>query len=235
MVRRGSSVRIRLRASSPRRVRPTTTGRNPCSSSVRIRLRPWPAASMRHNGAVPNGRIQVGIGGSIRRRALLVGGSVLLLATAIAAGATSGSVSSARAAGTLHAVKLGSFQNPVYPAQAPGEPKLLFVVEQGGRVMVIDDGKTLNQPFLNIRDRVLGSGDPGAGPEQGLLSIAFPPDYPQSRRFYVYFTNNKGNIEIDEFRRSAVPTVANPATRRPVIVVPHPTYSNHNGGTMQFG
>src|SRR4051794_6989745 len=101
---------------------------------------------------VPNGRIQVGIGGSIRRRALFAGGSALLLAGVIAASATSGSVPSAEAAGTLHAVRLGTFQRPLYPAQAPGEPQLLFVVEQAGRVMVIDNGQKLARPFLDIRD-----------------------------------------------------------------------------------
>jgi glucose/arabinose dehydrogenase len=178
----------------------------------------------------------VGIGGTIRRRVLSAGGFALLLAGAIAASVTSGSVPSAEAAGTLHAVKLGTFQRPVYPAQAPGQPKLLFVVEQGGRVMVIDNGTTLTRPFLDIGNRVLSPGDPGAFAEQGLLSIAFPPDYQQSRRFYVYFTNNDGNIEIDEYKRSAGdPTVADPSTRRQVILIPHPTYPNHNGGTMQFG
>jgi glucose/arabinose dehydrogenase len=178
----------------------------------------------------------VGIGGSIGGRALLAGGSALLLAAAIAAGAASGSVPSAWAAGTLHAVKIGNFQRPVYPAQAPGEPGLLFVVEQAGRVMVVDHGRTRARPFLDIRDKVLAPGDAGAFAEQGLLSIAFPPDYGTSRRFYVYFTNNDGNIEIDEFKRSAKDvTLADPATRRHMIAVPHPTYPNHNGGTMQFG
>jgi glucose/arabinose dehydrogenase len=168
----------------------------------------------------------------VRRRELLAGVSALMLI----AGTTSTSVPSARASGTLHAVKLGTFHRPVYPAQAPDEPKLLFVVEQTGLIRVIDDGRTLARPFLDIRDEVRGPDDAGAFLEQGLLSIAFPPDYRTSRRFYVYFANNDGNIEIDEFKRSAAdPTVANPATRRQVIVVPHPTYPNHYGGTMQFG
>jgi glucose/arabinose dehydrogenase len=178
----------------------------------------------------------VGIGGSIRRRALFAGGTALLLAAAIAAAVASGSVSNARAAGTLHAVKLGTFDRPVYPAQAPGEPHLLFVVAQTGQVRVIDHGTTLARPFLDIRNRVLAPGEPGGFAERGLLSIAFPPDYRTSGLFYVYFTNNEGNIEIDQVERSAAdPTVANPITRRRVIVIPHPTYPNHNGGTMQFG
>ena len=178
----------------------------------------------------------MGFGGSIRRCALFAGASAIVLAVGIVAGTSSGRVPSASAAGTLHAVKVGTFQRAMYPAQAPGQPKLLFVVEQTGRVMVVDHGTTRTRPFLDIRNRVLAPGEPGGFAERGLLSIAFAPDYRSSRHFYVYFTNNEGNIEIDEFRTSAAdPTVANPATRRQVIVVPHPDFANHNGGTMQFG
>jgi glucose/arabinose dehydrogenase len=140
----------------------------------------------------------------------------------------------ARAA--LHGVKLGTFDRPMYVAQAPGEPRLVFVVEQSGRIRLIENGATVAKPFLDIRDKVLAPGDdPGGYVERGLLSIAFPPDFQTSRRFYVYFTNNDGNIEIDEFRRSAArPRRANPNTRRRVIVIPHPNFANHNGGTIQF-
>jgi glucose/arabinose dehydrogenase len=176
------------------------------------------------------------VGNHGRQRRLGLVAAAVILAAVIAAAATGGQVPDARAAGTLHAVKLGTFERPLYPAQAPGEPNLLFVVEQTGRVRVIDNGTTLARPFLDIRDRVLAPGEPGGFAERGLLSIAFPPNYQTSRRFYVYFTNNDGDIEIDEFKSSATdPTVANPATRRQVIVVPHPSYANHNGGTMQFG
>ena len=182
-----------------------------------------------------NGRIQVGIAGSIGARAALVG-AALLLAAVVAAGATRGPVPEAQARGTLSAVQLGTFSRPMYPAQPPGEPKLLLVVQQAGRIAVIDNGTTLTHPFLDIRDRVLAPGEGGTNGERGLLSMAFAPDYQTSRRFYVYFTNNAGNIEIDEFRRSSTDaTRANPTSRRQVIVVPHPTYENHNGGTIQFG
>jgi glucose/arabinose dehydrogenase len=179
---------------------------------------------------------QVGSGGSIRRRAVAAGIALSLLAAAVVAGIASGPTPAAQARGTLSAVKLGTFDRPMYPAQAPGEPGLLFVVEQTGRVKLIDHGTTVHTPFLDIRDKVLAPGEPGGFAERGFLSIAFPPDFQSSRRFYVYFTNNDGNIEIDEYRRSASnPQRANPGSRRKVIVVPHPTYANHNGGTTQFG
>lgn len=123
--------------------------------------------------------------------------------------------------------KIGSFDAPVYVAGAPGFPKLLFVVEQPGRIAVLKDGHRLRKPFLDIR------GDVSYGGERGLLSVAFAPDYASSGRFYVYYTDPAGNIRIDEFHR-ATPTRAALGTRRQVIVIPHPVNSNHNGGQLQF-
>jgi glucose/arabinose dehydrogenase len=123
--------------------------------------------------------------------------------------------------------KIGEFESPVYVTAAPGFPRLLFVVEQGGRIAVLDHGKELGRPFLDVSD------DISTGGERGLLSVAFPPDYEQSGLFYVYYTDPGGNIRIDEFRRSS-PTRAAPGSRRKVIVIPHPVNSNHNGGQLQF-
>ena len=69
--------------------------------------------------------------------------------------------------------QIGSFESPVYVTGAPGFPKLLFVVEQGGTVRVLRDGRELARPFLDIGDLI------SSGGERGLLSIAFPPDYKQ--------------------------------------------------------
>jgi glucose/arabinose dehydrogenase len=124
--------------------------------------------------------------------------------------------------------KIGSFEHPVYVTGAPGYPRLLFVVEQPGRVAVLSHGHRRARPFLDIRSSV---GYDGA--ERGLLSIAFPPDYRRSRRFYVYYNDTAGNIRIDEFKRAS-PTRAAPASRRQVIEIPHPDNANHNGGQMQF-
>jgi glucose/arabinose dehydrogenase len=123
--------------------------------------------------------------------------------------------------------KIGSFQEPVYVAGAPGFPKLLFVVEQPGRVMVLRGGHKLRRPFLDLRGKV------SFGGERGLLSIAFPPDYAQSRRFYVYYTDPRGNVRIDEFKRASE-TRAAAGSRRQVVLIPHPVNANHNGGQLQF-
>jgi glucose/arabinose dehydrogenase len=133
----------------------------------------------------------------------------------------------ARPAGKLALRRVGKFENPVYVAGAPGYPQLLFVVEQPGRIVVLQGGKRLAKPFLDIRGTVDYEG------ERGLLSVAFPPDYKRSGDFYVYYVDNRGSLQIDEYRRAG-PTRAAPGSRRSVITIPHPVNANHNGGQMQF-
>jgi glucose/arabinose dehydrogenase len=136
----------------------------------------------------------------------------------------------ARAGAGIRAVSVGEFDSPVYVENAPGAPNLLFVVEQGGAIEVLRGGRTRERPFLDLTDAVRSGG------EEGLLSVAFAPDYERSRRFYVYFTNNDGDIEINEFKASRrSPTRANRHSRRRLLIVPHPGESNHNGGTLAFG
>lgn len=131
----------------------------------------------------------------------------------------------ARANGGVALKRIGSFNAPVYVTGAPGFPKLLFVVEQPGRILVLRNGR--RRTFLDLRGRV------NYGGERGLLSIAFPPDYARSRRFYVYYTDAEGAIQIDEFRRGSA-TRAVRGSRRAVIRIPHAENSNHNGGQLQF-
>jgi glucose/arabinose dehydrogenase len=124
--------------------------------------------------------------------------------------------------------KVADFDKPVYATGAPGAPKLLFVVEQPGTVRVVKSGHKLRHPFLNIRGEVGFDGD-----ERGLLSIAFPPDYAQSGRFYVDYNDKQGNIHVAEFsRRSA--TRANRGSERTVLMIDHRAHANHNGGQLQF-
>jgi glucose/arabinose dehydrogenase len=118
----------------------------------------------------------------------------------------------------------------VYVEDAPGFKKLLFVVDLPGRISVLRGGKPLARPFLDITDQVSFQA------EDGLFSVAFDPDYKRSRRFYVYYVDNAGDLRIDEFkRRRGSTTVANPNSQRNVLAIGHPTFSNHNGGQLQFG
>lgn len=126
---------------------------------------------------------------------------------------------------------VNTFNEPIDLRSAPGYPNLRFVAEKPGRIMVLlqDDSKAAT-PFLDIQDIVNDGGS-----EEGLLSLAFPPNYRTSRLFYVLFVNNAGNIEIDEFRRSAAnPRLAVKGSRRTVLVVQHPGAGNHNGGQLHF-
>ena len=102
----------------------------------------------------------------------------------------------APAAGAVKKRKIGNFDHPVYVTGAPGFQKLEFVVEQPGSVRVVKGDHKLRQAFLNIRGLV---GYDGA--ERGLLSIAFPPDYKQSGRFYVDYTDKQGDINVVEYQR----------------------------------
>jgi glucose/arabinose dehydrogenase len=121
---------------------------------------------------------------------------------------------------------LGRFDEPTYVA-APRGDKRRFVVEREGRIRVVQGGRVLGTPFLDITDRVTTGG------ESGLLSMAFARDYSQSRRFWVYYTDNQGFLQIDQFRASASNrNRADPGSRRSVIRVPHHR-SNHKGGQLQ--
>lgn len=120
---------------------------------------------------------------------------------------------------------------PVYLAAPPGDGRRLMVVEQGGAVRVVRDGVKLDEPFLTI-----GPAGFSNGGERGLLSIAFAPDYEQSRLLYAYYTDAEGDIRVDELRRAADSRdVVEAGYRRQVIEIPHREAANHNGGTLQFG
>jgi hypothetical protein len=136
--------------------------------------------------------------------------------------------------GRAHAARLGygltrvgTFESPVYVTQAAGDARRLFVVEQAGRIRVVRDGRVLRAPFLDIRSRVRSGG------EQGLLSMAFAPDYAASGRFYVFYTDVDGNERVVEYRRRA-PDRADARSARLVLFQRDPE-PNHNGGLLLFG
>jgi glucose/arabinose dehydrogenase len=124
-------------------------------------------------------------------------------------------------------VPVGRFDAPLYVTSPPGDRSRIMVVEQGGRIMVVRNGRKLARPFLDIRSRVISGG------EQGLLSVAFPPDYASSGRFYVYYTDRGAQERIVEFRRAS-PDRADRSSARLVLRMADPE-PNHNGGLMLFG
>jgi glucose/arabinose dehydrogenase len=164
------------------------------------------------------------------RKGQLVAALTAAAVIALAIATTGAAVGAGAKGNALKLARIGDFEAPVYVDDAPGAPKLLFVVEQPGSIRVLRGGKTHKRDFLDIRDRVTYGG------EQGLLSVAFDPGYARNRRFYVYFVNRAGNIEVDGFRRKRRdPTRADSSSRRKLIEIPHPTNENHNGGQLQFG
>jgi glucose/arabinose dehydrogenase len=145
--------------------------------------------------------------------------------------AQSGAARGSAARTGVRLVKVGSFDAPVFATGAPGQGTRLFVVEKAGRIAIVSNGHRLAAPFLDISQEVGSSGS-----EQGLLSVAFAPDYASSGLFYVYYTDPSGDIHVDQLRRSATnPDVADPGSARRVLSIEHHLYPNHNGGQLQFG
>jgi glucose/arabinose dehydrogenase len=117
---------------------------------------------------------------------------------------------------------------PVFMTTAPGDNSRLFIVEQGGRIRIFTGGALLPTPFLDITSLVRTTGE-----EEGLLGMAFDPNYGANGRVYAFFTNTNGDLVIAQFLRINI----NQADSTPSILltISHPTNSNHNGGMLAFG
>ena len=105
----------------------------------------------------------------------------------------------------------------------------LFVIEKPGAIRILQDGQLLPQPFLDIVDRVGSNGN-----EQGLLGLAFHPQYAQNGRFFVNYTDGNGDTVIARFQVSGDLNVADPASEVKLLGIDQP-YANHNGGGLAFG
>jgi len=123
----------------------------------------------------------------------------------------------------------GGFERPLYVADANDGSGRLFVVEQGGTIRVIVDGAVQEAPFLDITDRV-GS----QASEQGLLGLAFAPDFAETGSFYVNYTDLNGDTVVSRFGLTADADVADPASEQIILWQDQP-YANHNGGMLLFG
>ena len=118
--------------------------------------------------------------------------------------------------------------NPLYLTAPPGDGRL-FIVEQPGRIRVVDGGRLLPEPFLDLTAKVLSGG------ERGLLSVAFHPEYGTNGHFYVYYTDLNGDITVERYAVSSDPNVADAGSAALVLSIPHRLAGNHNGGLLQFG
>jgi hypothetical protein len=108
----------------------------------------------------------------------------------------------------------------------------LFVVEQPGRIRIISGTQVLAAPFLDVSALVTFY----AWGEEGLLGLAFHPDYAANGAFYIYYTDTGGDLQLSRYTRSASdPNLADPASRFDILKIPHPDHGNHNGGQLAFG
>lgn len=122
---------------------------------------------------------------------------------------------------------------PVYVVSPPSDFRRLFIVEQfsssTGRI------KILNMETGKINSKVFFSISVSNGNEQGLLGLAFHPDYANNRKFYVNYTRADGDTVVAEYKASeSDPDVADNSSARTIMIVDQP-FSNHNGGWIDFG
>jgi glucose/arabinose dehydrogenase len=118
---------------------------------------------------------------------------------------------------------------PTHLAAPPSAPGRLYVVGQSGRVQVAVNGKLLRKPFLNIERLVLSRGG-----EQGLLSIAFHPNFATNRLFYVHYTGRDANAHVVEYHATKDGLGTVPGSARQIFFAQDPG-PEHNGGQLAFG
>lgn len=123
---------------------------------------------------------------------------------------------------------------PVLAVSPPGDVNRLFLVEQDGTIRIRKNGQVLAQPFLDISAIVRSPVDRGNN-EEGLLGLAFHPEYATNGRFFVYYTNTSSDNEVARYTVSSDPDVADAGSRQRVILINHPSQGNHNGGMIAFG
>lgn len=124
---------------------------------------------------------------------------------------------------------LTDLAGPVYVTHAGDGSQRLFILEQAGRILVLQPGGTVPSVFLDIQARILSGG------EQGLLGLAFHPDFARNRRFFVNYTRDPdGTTVIAEYRASVLnPDLAD--IQEIVLLTIIQPFSNHNGGMLVFG
>ena len=124
---------------------------------------------------------------------------------------------------------INGLNQPVHISHAGDGSGRLFVVEQPGRIRIVENDTLQSTPFLDITDRVHYSG------EQGLLSVAFPPDYETNGQFYVYYTNKNSDNQVSRFTVSENADFVDPNSETLILNIAHPGRDNHNGGQIAFG
>jgi glucose/arabinose dehydrogenase len=150
---------------------------------------------------------------------------LLLAACGSGGGSTGGVAGAARKATKLSFARVvGGLDSPDYVTSAPGDPTTLYVVEQPGKIKIVKNGRIAGT-FLDLRKLVLSGG------EQGLLSMAFSPQYASNHLFYVSYTDLRGDSRVARYRAANGRGVRSSGR---IILAVHQPFANHNGGQLQF-
>lgn len=163
------------------------------------------------------------------RPAALLANLALVLAFA---GLTAGKAEAAtRPPALSFTLRVSGFGSPVLVTNAHDSSGRLFVVDKVGRLISYIPGATGGRVYLDLRSKVNSSGN-----EQGMLGVAFYPGFRTVPIFFVSYTRADGALVVSRFKApSASALVVSPTLEQVMLVVPHPTYSNHNAGMLAFG
>lgn len=124
---------------------------------------------------------------------------------------------------------LDGLDRPLDLTNAGDNSGRIFILEQNGRLLAVTPGAQTGSVLLDIRDKISRQGN-----EQGLLGVAFSPNFAQDRRFYLNYTDLKGNSVISRFRLEQGATQVERSSEQVLLRIEQP-YANHNGGGMAFG
>ncbi len=123
----------------------------------------------------------------------------------------------------------GDLNNPVFLTDSGDGSGDIFIVEKGGKILLVKGGNVQSQPFLDITSRIRSSGS-----EQGLFSVAFHPNYASNGYLYVDYTDTNGNTVVARITASSDHTSTDPNSFKKILGIKQP-YANHNGGQLAFG
>ena len=167
----------------------------------------------------------------MRARPVIASAALIAASLVVAGSVSSEAATTAPSKVTVTFRKVvGGFHSPVYVTSARDGSHRLFVVEQAGTVRLVKSGVVQSTAYLNLSAEVLSGG------EQGLLSIAFHPNFAQHPLVFAAYTRSDGALQVSRFRASSASasTVAR-STEVRLFAVPHPNQTNHNGGQLMFG
>lgn len=130
---------------------------------------------------------------------------------------------------------VSGLNRPLYISHSNDDSNRLFLVEQSGNIWIIENGVKLDQPFLNVSSLISQSALSATYTEQGLLGLAFHPDYEHNGLFFINYTDTSGGTVVARYNVSlSNPNIADANNAQIIFQIAQP-FANHNGGHMAFG